>query len=105
MEEQHDMLDKSKEQKAVEWIHTTAGGQAMNIFIREALRMQKRGFKRIGQRLLAERIRWEMMLEQGPENKADSFKLNNDYVKTMAKYAIQKCPQLDGMFSFREKAA
>lgn len=95
----------TNEEKAMRWIHTKAGGMAMYIFIKEALRVKKRGFVKFSQRLLAERIRWLMKLERGPENEEDEFKINNDFIKTMALYAVEKCPELDGLFEFRERNA
>lgn len=80
-----------------EWVHTPEGGQVMNLFIRLAWGVHKRGQK-IGAKAIAERIRWHFFVTKAP---GELFAVNNNYVAYMARFAMEREPRLAGFFSCR----
>jgi hypothetical protein len=94
---QYNLFHETWEQRAFDWIHTPAGGQAMNLFIRIAIGCKRRGL-RVGAKLIAERIRWHYEIAR---KRRAGFKLNNNYTATMARFAEERAPELRGYFSKR----
>jgi hypothetical protein len=56
------------------------------------------GRRKIGVKMLWERLRWTMKIERGLED----FKLNNNYHAHFARLIADRRPDLAGMFEFRE---
>lgn len=94
---QYNLFHETWEQKAFDWIHTPAGGQVMNLFIRIAIGCKRRGL-RVGAKLIAERIRWHYEIAR---KIPDGFKVNNNYTATIARFAEQRAPELQGYFRKR----
>ena len=101
MDTQFELFKTTKELAFEKWVHTTAGGHAMNIFIREARRMKHKGFQKFGAKMLIERIRWLNTLAQGPENEEDSYKINNNHTPYMARFAMERDETLKDFFRCR----
>jgi hypothetical protein len=68
--------------------------EAFVTFAREALAA---GAKRIGARLIAERVRWEARIER-----RGAYKLNDHYTPMYARMLVAKNPELGPVFEFRE---
>jgi len=58
------------------------------------------GRRRIGAKMIAERIRWETMLRKSGE-----YKFNNNLTAEYARRFMAKYPQFDGIFETRERRA
>ena len=78
------------------WIE--ANPHVLRVFIRFALEMKRRGRERIGRQLIVERMRWEWM----GKTEEDDFKMNNSYTSRLSRLAVKECPELEGLFEFRE---
>lgn len=66
--------------------------------VRFAYEARRRGWQRIGIRLLWERVRWE----RGPhEIGSDGFALNDHLHALYARKIVAEHPDLDGLFEFR----
>ena len=59
------------------------------------------GKKKIGSKLIMERIRWEMVATTETED----FKINNNFSSRYARKLIAEFPEFDGMFELRELKA
>lgn len=70
--------------------------EAWGWFCQFALAAKSMGSKKIGAKMVAERVRWESEIVRATE-----FKINNSYVAYMARIAEVKHPELKGMFEFR----
>lgn len=75
-----------------------ANPHVLDAFIALAQQAARSGRKRIGAKLIVERLRWEYMLQ----TEADDFKLNNNYTSRLARAAVGKRPDLEPLFEFRE---
>jgi hypothetical protein len=62
-------------------------------------KLQARGHKRGGIKMLFEVLRWKHMSTNDPSS---DFKLNNNYAPHYARMAMQEEPDLDGFFELRE---
>lgn len=92
-------IEEPKWQREFEqWVHTSEGRECMDIFIRLAWGVMQRG-KRIGAKAIAERIRWHYSVRKSA---GQSYKLNNNYVSFMARFAMDREPRLYGFFETRE---
>lgn len=78
------------------WVHTPEGGQAANLFIRLAIGCKRRG-KRIGAKAIWERIRWFYSVRKV----GGDYKLNNNYAAYMARFAMERVPELAEFFETR----
>lgn len=67
------------------------------LFIQYANEALKAGRRRIGAKAIAERIRWQAMVETW----GDEFKINNNYVSRYARAVAQQRPELAGLFETR----
>lgn len=54
--------------------------------------------RRIGAKLIIERLRWEYHVK----GKGDDFALNNNFTSRLAREAVRRVPSLEGLFEFRE---
>ena len=84
------------------WVHSEEGREVAGMFIRLAVRVLNRGFKRYSAKALTERIRWHYDLKHGPQD--ESFKVNNNYTSYLARMAMNREPRLEGFFETRVKA-
>jgi len=85
-----------------EWVHTPAGREVANKFIRLAVGLQKRGFAHFGAGAIVERIRWHMALKHGP-NASDDYKINNNWRAGLARFAANRESKLCDFFRCREQ--
>ena len=68
-------------------------------FAREARRSGRKGF---GMKAIAERVRWNLNVEQvGTAD--DLFMVNNNYLSAYARLLMLTYPELEGMFELRSK--
>jgi len=81
-----------------EWIGTKDGSLFSIEFVRLARSLKDRGCKHYGAKAVCEYIRFNRALKQGP----DGFKLNNNVVSRLARWAMQNHEDLKGFFSVRE---
>jgi len=105
MSEEHQYelsLVKSEGRQAFdEWIHTPSGGEVMNRFIRLACGMKKRGWKKYSHWSIVNRIRWHYDKKYGP-NADQKYYINNNNIAHMARFAIERAPELEGFFELRK---
>lgn len=83
-----------------EWVHTAHGGEVANKFIRLAIGLKRKGFKRYGAKAIVENLRFQHALEHGPD--ACGFKINNNITSRLARFAMSRAPELKGFFEVRE---
>lgn len=62
-----------------------------------SLQMLNRGYKRIGSKMIFERIRWETMISGD-----GTFKVNNNYTPYYSRKFEAEFPEHEGVFSKRE---
>lgn len=62
-----------------------------------SLQMLNRGYKRIGSKMIFERIRWETMISGD-----GTFKVNNNYTPYYSRKFEHEYPEHEGVFSKRE---
>ena len=98
---QPDLFDARCEDKFTAWVHTPAGGEIANHFIRLAYGLYKRGFKHYGAKGICERLRWHFLLKNYKKNKTE-FKINNSHVSRLARFAEDKVPELHSFFEKRK---
>ncbi|MFA5130658.1 MAG: hypothetical protein WC477_07170 [Patescibacteria group bacterium] len=83
----------------IDWIHSPEGGQVANKFIRLALRAKKSGLKHYGAKGIAEVLRWKFSLAKMDGEK---YKINNNWTSRLARFAEERCSELQGFFEMRE---
>lgn len=89
-----------------EWVHTPAGAEVANHFIRLAYGLWRRGFKHYGSKGIVERLRWHYNLKYArisPAN-GEEFKINNNWTARLARFAEEKEPRLKDFFEKRKTA-
>ena len=96
---QADLFQKTIDDKFSIWVHTEAGREIANQFIRASYGLQNAGWKRYGAKRIIEGIRWNVHLEHGPG--AEDFKCNNNYTSRLARFAEDREPNLQGFFEMR----
>ncbi len=79
-----------------EWLHTPAGGEIANRFLRLSVRMHRRGWDHYSAQGVIEQMRWEHDLAHGPD--AGGFKINHNWRRRLTLWAMVRCPELDGFF-------
>jgi hypothetical protein len=79
------------------WVHTPAGGEVANRFIRLAIGLHRRGLK-VGSKCIWERLRWHYEVARVP---GDRYALNNVWTPYMARFAMDRAPELRGYFDLR----
>lgn len=85
----------------LDYVHTLAGAELMNRFIRLAWRIKKRGFQHYSAQAIIEQLRWHYDLKHGPD--ADGYKINHKWRSYLARYAEQKEPRLKDFFRKRKQ--
>lgn len=74
----------------------------VEVFIVEIAReLKRRGFERIGMKMIFENLRWRYALA----TRGSKYKLNNNYTSHYARYVMRKHPDLDGFFETRERVS
>lgn len=79
--------------KAIDYDH--GNPLVWEYFVLFTFEMIEKGYKRIGSKMIFERIRWETMI------KGDPFKVNNNYTPYYARKFEREYPQHKGIFSKR----
>jgi hypothetical protein len=67
------------------------------LFEQLALQIRGQGFARYSARAILHRIRWHYHIERGMRE----FKCNNNWTPTMARWCLNRNPQLEGFFELR----
>lgn len=94
---QYDLFGKTHAQSFEAWAHTPAGGHVVNRFIRIAIGFHRRGQK-IGAKAIAERLRWNAFVRRA---EGADWLINNNHVAPMARFAMERAPELAGFFETR----
>ena len=74
--------------------------QVYQRFKQLALVLQAKGRKRVGAKLIMERIRWDTVVSGD-----DSFKINNNYTSRYVRKLIEEMPVMRDLFATRELRA
>lgn len=74
--------------------------QVYLMFEKFALALINKGHKKLGAKMIVERIRWEIAFENKVEDDK-GFKINNDFVAHYARMFIKNHPQYKDYFEFR----
>jgi hypothetical protein len=78
------------------WLHTPAGGEIANAFIRYAHQIRKSGWTNYSAQGVIEAIRWNQHLEHGPD--ATGFKIAHTWRRRLAIWAMLRDKDLEGFF-------
>jgi len=102
---QMDFSDNTKGFEALppwfqEWVHSDTGREIANKFIKLAWGLRQRGFKKYSHWALANRLRWHYDMKHGPD--ASGFKINNNVIGYLARFAMYREPRLKGFFELRQ---
>jgi len=103
MNYQPDLFDPpapASDQAFDEWVHSPIGRDVADRFIRLAYVLKARGYDHYGAKAIIEGIRWEHNLKHGPD--ADGFKVNNNAVSRLARFAEDREPRLKDFFRKRQ---
>jgi len=98
--EQLDLLAPVLWQRGEAWRHTPAGAEISNRFMRLAVGLKRRGWKRFGSKAIVERLRFHYALAHGPDE--GGFRINNNMTAYLSRWAMRRNPELDGFFETRE---
>ena len=96
---QPDLFDETLDQQFEKWVHSPEGGMAANWFIRLGLQAKKAGLEKYGAKGIAEVLRWQISIEK---KSVEIFKINNNYISRLARFAEERAPELKGLFEKRE---
>ena len=72
-----------------------------DIFEEFALMVASKGYKRYSARTVLHRIRWHVSIDKGERG----FKCNNNWTPHMARWFLEKHPELPKFFELRERTA
>ena len=84
-----------------QWIHTPAGGEIANRFLRLSVKMKRQGWNAYSAQGIIEGMRWHEHLRHGP--KAGDFKVNHNWRRRLAIWAMIRVPELDGFFRVKDR--
>jgi len=73
-----------------------ANPQIYRAFLYFADQVQQKGYKKIGAKMLAERIRWETMINTG-----NKYKVQNSYTAFYARLLMVKVPSMRNLFRLK----
>jgi hypothetical protein len=76
-----------------------ANPHVLDAFVHYAEQVRRRGLRRFGAKAIAERLRWEYAIQTEDDS---GFKLNNNLTSRLARAAVDRRPDLAGLFEFRE---
>jgi len=99
---QYQLFEKTQQELFDEWVHTPFGGEIANTFIRVAIKMKRySGHKTYSPWCIAGKVRcdYDMKAKQ-PD--AEEFKLNNNMIAYLSRFAMARCPELKGFLPTRE---
>jgi hypothetical protein len=88
-------VSETLDERFKRWIEVNP--HVVSCFAHFALQARERGQKRIGAKMIVERMRWEWLTH----SIGDEFKLNNSYTSRLVREAIRKHPSLERMFEVR----
>jgi len=91
---QPDLFDPSQVDKFNQWVHTPAGREIANHFIRLAY---------YGSKGIVERLRWHYTLKYAKIGSGE-WKINNNWTAHLARFAENREPTLRGFFEKRRMA-
>lgn len=91
-------FEQSLEYRANHYIKTHPN--VWESFQRHAWELIMAGHSRIGAKAIAERIRWEGMIQRADK---DAYLVNNSYITFMAEKFVSENPQLEGVFERRKR--
>jgi len=94
------VLKQTPDERFRVWVHSALGREIANQFIRASCGLKSAGWKQYGAKRIIEGIRWNVHLQNGPKTD-DEFKVNNNMVSRLARFAESKCPELSGFFEKR----
>jgi hypothetical protein len=95
---QPDLFERARDAGFDSWVHTPAGAEVANRFIRVSIAMKRSGFAKYGAKGIAERLRWHYSVVR----RDAGFKINNNWVSRLARMAEQRAPELRGFFEMRK---
>ena len=95
---QFDLWRTTHAQRFETWAHTPEGGATVNRFIRIAIGFHRRGQK-IGAKAIAERLRWNAFVRK---SEGEAWLINNSIVSHLARFAMERAPELKGFFETRK---
>ncbi|MDD2778540.1 MAG: hypothetical protein PHI16_06600 [Methanocellales archaeon] len=98
---QYDLFIKSQQEVFDAWVHTNYGGEIANKFIRLAIGLKRRGFKHYSPWAIVGRLRFHYDMKYSNQN-CDQYKINNNHIAYLSRFAMLKCPELHGFFQCRE---
>lgn len=67
------------------------------LFVEMAIKAKKAGVHRVGAKTIIEQMRWFKRVDQGDR----TFKVNNNWAPSLARWAMHTNPRLKGMFELR----
>ncbi len=70
----------------------------LRLFERTSLQVNKAGYARYSSDAILHRIRWHMQIERGQRD----FKCNNNWTAPLARWFLERHPELEGFFELRE---
>lgn len=82
------------------WVHSDCGREVAGWFVRLSVRMLNRGHKHYSADAICHRIRWHLNLQRGPD--VGGYKINNNHVSKLARFAESREPRLVGFFAKRK---
>lgn len=90
--------DKPLDERFAAWL--SVNPHVLAAFIREADTLFRHGLRRIGGKLIVEHLRylWAIQTQGDP----DGYALNNSYTSRLVRAAIERRPDLAGLFETRE---
>lgn len=92
--EAHETLDERFEK----WVKLNPHVLDAFISLAQQLEHSRPTRRRIGAKLIIERLRWEYHVR----GQGDEFALNNSFTSRLARAAVARVPSLDGLFEMRE---
>lgn len=75
-----------------------ANPQVLSAFIALARQAQRAGLRKFGAKAVVERLRWEYAIQTG----GSEFKFDNRFTSRLARVAVDRAPDLAGLFEFRD---
>lgn len=79
-------------------LYDTENPEVWKQFVKFAMQLINAGYKRIGSKMIFERIRWETAVSGN-----DGFKINNNYTPYYSRKFEKEFPQYEGMFAKRSR--
>jgi hypothetical protein len=87
-----------------DWLHTPAGGEIANAFIRHAHQIRKSGWAAYSAQGIIEAIRWTYHLEKGPDAAGGrTFKISHNWRRRLAIWAMIRDKDLKDFFRVQNR--